>query len=68
MRYGNNLSLSKDYSVNGNLYQLVSIRSYGLGLLAECKQFFFEPYNKQLPRLTGFQWSDGHIDRLKPSR
>jgi hypothetical protein len=65
MRYGHNLSLSKDYAVNGNLYQLVSIRSYGRGLLAECKQFFFEPYDKKLPRLSAFQWKDGHIDRLK---
>ncbi len=64
MKY-KNIESCKEFSVRGKAYNLASILTYGPGILFNCKNFIFTPVDKRDPVLSAFQWSDGHIDRLK---
>lgn len=52
------------YSISGNLYKLVSVLSYGSGLLRGVQRYIFEPENKALPVLRATRWADGEIGRI----
>lgn len=64
MKY-NDLTLGKDYSVKGLIYQLVSIKSFGIGPLFGCKKYVFKNKDFKNKALVAIQWQDGEIDRLK---
>lgn len=58
------LFCGENYSISGNLYKLVSVLSYGTGLLYGVQRYIFEPENKSLPVLRATRWADGEIVRI----
>lgn len=63
--YYEQLQANKEYSIQGNIYKISSVLSYGFGLLRGCHFYILSPVNKELPDMCGMRWADGHIDRLK---
>ena len=64
MKY-KNLTLGQDYAVKGFIYNLVSIKSFGIGPLCGCKKYIFKNKNMKNKELVAIQWPDGEIDRFK---